>query len=93
VHLYLAELLDGAKRPVEAVPHYQRYLELVARARSADADPRRVALTLIKLADCLNQSGQPDAAATEYALAAQIAGAAGLSDIAATAVERVRRSR
>ncbi len=93
VHLYLAEILDGAKRPVEAVPHYQRYLELVARSGSSSSDARRVALTLIKLADCLNQSGQPDAAATEYTLAAQIAGAAGLSEIAATAVERVRNSR
>jgi len=93
VHLYLAELLDASKRPVEAVPHYQRYLELVVRSRSSKADPRRVALTLIKLADCLNQSGQPNVAATQYTLAAQIAGAAGLTEIAAAAVERAGRSR
>jgi len=93
VHLYLAELLDASKRPVEAVPHYQRYLELVVRSRSSKADPRRVALTLIKLADCLSQSGQPNVAATQYTLAAQIAGAAGLTEIAAAAVERVGRSR
>jgi tetratricopeptide (TPR) repeat protein len=90
VHLYLAEFLDEAGRPAEAVPHYRRYLELVVDSPTASSDARRVALVLIKFADALSQSGQSDNAATEYTLAAQIAHAAGLSEIEVLAVERIQ---
>jgi hypothetical protein len=89
VHLYLAELLDAAGRTAEALPHYQRHLELVTESRPANPDPRQTALVLIKFADALGRTGRPDVASGQYQLAARIARASGLSDIEALAVERV----
>jgi tetratricopeptide (TPR) repeat protein len=90
VHLYLAELLDEASRTAEAVPHYQRYLEIVARApreRQVTA-PRQVALVVVKFADALSRTGQRDVAATQYDLALRIARQTGLQDVEALVAER-----
>jgi tetratricopeptide (TPR) repeat protein len=93
VHLYLAELLDAAARPAEALPHYQRHLELTVASRPADPDARRVALVVIKLGDALSRTGRTDTAAGQYQLAARIARASGLSDVEALAVERLTTAR
>jgi hypothetical protein len=90
VHLYLAELLDHADRPAEALPHYQRHLELVVEAGPAKPSPRQVALVVIKFADALMRTGRSDLATAQYQLAARIARTGALSDVEALALERVR---
>ncbi len=86
VHLYLAELIDNAARPADALPHYQRYLELVVeQPKDTQPPPREVALVLIKFADALNATGQHDDATKQYTLAEKIAAQAGLSDVEALA--------
>lgn len=83
VELYLAELIDSSGRSAEALPHYQRHLELVARApQSADRPaPRQVALVVLKFGDALTRTGQIQAAASQYELATRIARQHGLEDI------------
>jgi tetratricopeptide (TPR) repeat protein len=83
VELYLAELIDDANRAGEAVPHYRRYLELVASAPPASPrpKPRQVALVVLKFGDALGRAGQPESAASQYDLAARIARQHGLGDI------------
>jgi tetratricopeptide (TPR) repeat protein len=94
VHLYLAELLDGNKRTAEALPHYQRYLELMARAASEDPSlasrqsAERTAIIVIKFGDALARTNQPDLAASQYGLAERIARQTGLAEIASLAHER-----
>jgi tetratricopeptide (TPR) repeat protein len=88
VQLYLAELIDGAGRPAEALPHYQRYLEqVVQQPHEAQPPPREVALVVVKFADALARTGQHDAATKQYDLAARIAHETGLPDIEALARE------
>jgi tetratricopeptide (TPR) repeat protein len=93
VHLYLAELLDGSGRTGESLPHYQRYLELVARATQDDpssasrASAQRTALVVIKFGDALTRANQPELAASQYDLAERIARQTGLADIASLARE------
>jgi hypothetical protein len=91
VHLYLAELLDAAGGTAEALPHYQRHLQLVIESRTADPGPRQTALVLIKFADALEREGHGDVASDQYQLAARIARASKLNDIEALAVEREER--
>lgn len=83
VHLYLAELIDASGRTRDALPHYERYLELLTQQSSASnpPDPRQTALVLVKFADGLSSTGQANAAKTQYELAARIAQQAGLSDV------------
>jgi tetratricopeptide (TPR) repeat protein len=94
VHLYLAELLDGSTRTAEALPHYQRHLELVARETTANPSAasrqaaERTALVVIKFGDALGRTNQADLAASQYDLAATIARQAGLTEIEALARER-----
>lgn len=94
VHLYLAELLDDGTRTAEALPHYQRYLELVARAATADPSaasrpsPERTAVVVIKFGDALARTNQPELAASQYDLAATIARRTGLAEIEALARQR-----
>jgi tetratricopeptide (TPR) repeat protein len=94
VQLYLAELVDADGRPADALPHYQRYLELVvASPREEQPPPREVALVVVKLADALAHTGQQDAAAKQYDLAANIAHQTGLTDVEALAREHNEHSR
>jgi tetratricopeptide (TPR) repeat protein len=100
VHLYLAELLDGGARSAESLPHYQRYLELVARAAnngdaSSESRPsaerpsaERTAIVVIKFGDALVRANQPELAASQYELAERIARQTGLADIESMARER-----
>jgi tetratricopeptide (TPR) repeat protein len=94
VHLYLAELLDGNARPAEALPHYQRYLEMLTHAAKSDPSaasqlsPERTALVVIKFGDALARTNQPQLAASQYDLAATIAGRTGLAKIETLARER-----
>lgn len=90
VHLYLAELLDTAGRTTDAVPHYQRYLELVAASQAAKPDARRVALVVTKFGDALARAGQPEVALSQYQLAVRIARASGLPDVEQLAREHGR---
>ena len=97
VHLYLAELLDGGARTAESLPHYQRYLELVARAANDDPSSasrqsaERTAVVVIKFGDALTRANQAELAASQYELAERIARQAGLAEIESLA--RERRSR
>ena len=96
MHLYLAELLDGASaRTAEALPHYQRYLELRgARRERRPIAPRRAslaertALVVIKFGDALARTNQPQLAASQYELAERIARQTGLAEIESLARER-----
>lgn len=95
VHLYLAELLDGVARTAEALPHYQRYLELVARAAAVEdsspesrPSPQRTALVVIKFGDALARTNQPELAASQYDLAERIARQTRLTELEAVARER-----
>jgi tetratricopeptide (TPR) repeat protein len=97
VHLYLAELLDtldGGARSADAVPHYQRYLELLARDAKDDAslkspeEAQRTAIVVIKFGDALARANQPQLAASQYDLAASIARQTGLAEIESMARER-----
>ncbi len=91
VHLYLAELVDNAARPADALRHYQRYLELVVQQpKDTQPTPREVALVLIKFADALNATGQHDDATKQYTLAEKIAAQAGLTDVEALARDHKR---
>ena len=87
VHLYLAELIDADGRTRDALPHYERYLELLTQQSSEHAPPdaRQTALVLVKFADGLSSTGQASAAKTQYDLAMRIAQKAGLSDVEALA--------
>jgi Tfp pilus assembly protein PilF len=92
VELYLAELLDAA-RPQDALPHYQRHLELVAQRRdAAKASPQRVALVVVKFGDALARTGQRDLALSQYDLAERIAVRTGLTDVAALARDHRREA-
>jgi tetratricopeptide (TPR) repeat protein len=97
VHLYLAELLDildGGARSADALPHYQRYLELLARDAKDDASLKtpqaaeRTAIVIIKFGDALARANQPALAASQYDLAASIARQTGLVEIESMARER-----
>jgi hypothetical protein len=93
VQLYLAELIDNAGgRSAEALPHYQRYLELVAHPTDdvRPPDPRQVAMVVLKFADALSRTGKAEDAASQYALAIRIAQQNGLTDIETLAREHVR---
>jgi Tfp pilus assembly protein PilF len=93
VHLYLAELIDATGRAADALPHYQRYLELLAQ-QPPDAprpDPRQTALVIVKFADALTRTGQQDPARSQYDLATRIAHQAGLADVEALAREHAQR--
>jgi hypothetical protein len=90
VELYLAELLDAA-RPQDALPHYQRHLELVAKqGETAKSSPQRVALIVVKFGDALARTGQRDLALSQYDLAERIAVRTGLTDVAALARDHRR---
>ena len=83
VHLYLAELLDNGNRPSEAIPHYQRHLELMAgQPETTRSSPRGIALVVVKFGDALSRTGRPDLARTQYQLADRIASRTGLADVA-----------
>lgn len=95
VHLYLAELLDAGQRSAEALPHYQRHLELIARAAAEDGassgshpSPERTALVVIKFGDALARANQPEQAASQYDLAERIARQTGLAEL-----EKLARAR
>jgi tetratricopeptide (TPR) repeat protein len=93
VHLYLAELIDATGRVADALPHYRRYLEMLAD-QPIDApkpDARQTTLVIIKFADALTRAGQRDAATPQYDLAARIAHQAGLADVEAMAREHAQR--
>ncbi len=92
VHLYLAERLDARGAGRDALPHYQRYLELVTRAAAADRpDPREVVAVVVKFGDALARDGQAGVARTQYDLAIRMAGQTGLSDLG-TLAETQRRA-
>ena len=92
VHLYLAERLDARGAGRDALPHYQRYLELVTRAAAADRpDPREVVAVVVKFGDALARDGQAGVARTQYNLAIRMAGQTGLSDLG-TLAETQRRA-
>jgi tetratricopeptide (TPR) repeat protein len=86
VHLYLAELLDARGETAGALPHYQRYLELVTRS-AADVRPlpREVVPVVVKFADALARHGDKDAAVLQYDLAIRMARQTGLADVEALA--------
>jgi Flp pilus assembly protein TadD len=83
VHLYLAELIDAAGRTRDALPHYERYLELLTQQSSPTSPPdaRKTALVLVKFADALSTTGKTQAAASQYDLAIRIAQQSGQSDV------------
>jgi tetratricopeptide (TPR) repeat protein len=87
VHLYLAELIDANGRTRDALPHYERYLELLTQQSSATSPPdaRQTALVLVKFADALSETGKRDAATMQYDLAIKIAQGSGLGDVEALA--------
>jgi tetratricopeptide (TPR) repeat protein len=90
VHLYLAELLDEAGRPAEALPHYRAYLELIVERRQvARPDPRVVIPAILKFADALARTGEKPASRTQYELAARMADQTGLPELAAEARRRL----
>jgi hypothetical protein len=93
VQLYLAELIDSTGRAADALPHYQRYLELVARPSAGDdhPDPRKVALVVMKFADALARTGRTRDAASQYELAIQIARQNGQTDIETLASEHAKQ--
>ena len=92
VHLYLAERLDTRGAPRDALPHYQRYLELVTRAAADDRpDPREVVAVVVKFGDALARDGQAGVARTQYDLAIRMAGQTGLTELG-TLAEAQRRA-
>jgi len=92
VHLYLAERLDTRGAPRDALPHYQRYLELVTRAAADDRpDPREVVAVVVKFGDALARDGQAGIARTQYDLAIRMAGQTGLTELG-TLAEAQRRA-
>jgi tetratricopeptide (TPR) repeat protein len=91
VQLYLAERLDGRGATTEALPRYQRYLELAAHAPAGDRpEPREVVAVVLKFGDALARDGQQALARTQYELAGKMAAQTGLADLGATAAERRR---
>jgi tetratricopeptide (TPR) repeat protein len=82
VHLYLAELLDARGETASALPHYQRYLELVPTTPAGDRPlPREVVAVVVKFADALARHGDKDAAIAQYDLAIRLARQTGLTDV------------
>ena len=90
VRLYLADLLDEQDQPARAARHYRAYLELVvAQGRGAAPDAATVTPVVLKFADALARSGQPDAARLQFELAAAMAKQHGLVDLESAARERL----
>lgn len=86
VHLYLAELLDARADTAGALPHYQRYLELVTTTPAeARPLPGEVVPVVLKFADALARHGDRDAALSQYDLAIRMARQTGLADVEALA--------
>ena len=73
-HLYLAAQLDSESKMEQALPHYRRYLEIVAR-QGADhrPPPEQVVAAALKLADCQQRLQQPSDAVQTYDLARKLA--------------------
>jgi tetratricopeptide (TPR) repeat protein len=73
-HLYLAAELDGEGKIEEALPHYQRYLEIVARQGADNRPPaEQVVAAALKLADGQLRVHQSGAALQSYELARTLA--------------------
>ena len=83
-------VLDARGRSGEALPHYRRYLELVARhgRRLSGPAPHEVVAVVVKFGDALAREGQPDVARTQYDLAIRMARQTGLTDLEALARQR-----
>ncbi|MEO5819902.1 MAG: tetratricopeptide repeat protein [Vicinamibacteraceae bacterium] len=89
VHLYLGERLDARRATRDAIPHYRRYLELVAKPGAHDRPPAsEIVAIVVKYGDALARDGQIASARTQYDLAIRMAGQTGLSDLGALASER-----
>jgi hypothetical protein len=94
VHLYLAELLDETKGAAAALPHYRAYLELVVEQRQrVRPEPQTVVPAILKFGDALSATGDAVAARTQYELAARMADQTRLTELAATARQRLDASR
>ena len=90
VQLYLAELLDEQDRAADAARHYRAYLEqVVEQGRRTSPDPATVIPVVLKFGAALSRSGQPDAARSQFALAAAMAKRTGLADLERAARERL----
>ncbi len=90
VHLYLAELLDEQDRSADAARHYRAYLErVVEQGRRTSPDPATVIPVVVKFGEALSRSGQPDAARSQFELAAAMAKRTGLADLEQAARERL----
>ena len=73
-HLYIGGELDSEGKPEEALPHYKKYLEIVAR-QGVDRrpPPEQVVAAAFKLAEAQQRTNQPDAALQSYELACKLA--------------------
>jgi tetratricopeptide (TPR) repeat protein len=73
-HLYLGAQLDSEGKTDQALPHYKRYLEIVAR-QGADRRPapEQVVAAALKLADGQQRTQQGPAALQTYDLARRLA--------------------
>src|SRR5215469_3646980 len=73
-HLLLGTQFMGMGKPASAIPHYERYLELVAQQRAQNRPPAAQVITVaLSLAECQNRGNQPDAAVKTYAMARKLA--------------------
>ncbi len=73
-HLYLGAEFDSEGKPADAVPHYKRYLEIVARQGAEHRPPpEQVVAAALKLAEAQQRTSQPDAALQSYELARKVA--------------------
>jgi tetratricopeptide (TPR) repeat protein len=73
-HLYLAAQLDGEGKMDQAIPHYKRYLEIVARQGSDHRPaPEQVVAAALKLADCQQRLEQSSDAVQTFDLARKLA--------------------
>ena len=91
IQLYLAERLDARAAVREALPHYRRYLELVAEApAAARPQPLEIIAAVVKYGDALARNGQRDLARTQYELAMKMAAQTGLTQLGALAESQRR---
>jgi tetratricopeptide (TPR) repeat protein len=77
-HLYLAHAVEREGKLDEAIPHYMTYLERIAKTGPEKRPrPEDVIAIVLRLAQCQQKAGHPEAAAKSFELAQHIAAQVG----------------
>jgi tetratricopeptide (TPR) repeat protein len=77
-HFYLAAELDRENKPADALPHYEKFLTLVASQGPENRPPAAKLIgAALKMADCQLRTNHPETALQSYELARKLAAQTG----------------